>query len=662
MHSPTSEQDEKASLKDDLKEASVASNVLQPNLQLDTGEEYYRFRQKWWQLWLPKDPPPPAPTSLDDAAVIPLANASIFAQLTYTWVTDIMILGYQRTLQASDLYKMDPSRESGVLAAKLEAAWQRRVQEAADWNARLESGEISPSLLKRTSWAFRAIFRKGEKQPSTWSERRAACQKRWRESEGRKKASLTWALNDVLFYSFWIGGVFKVLGDTSQLMGPVVLRQIITFAEERTAARNAGEPVPNVGRGIAMALGLWALTVTASICNHQFFWRSMAAGVLARTALTACIYERGVNLTGKARIKLSNATLVNHISTDVSRVDACAQWFVTWTAPIQVTVCLIILLLELGPSALAGFSLFILIIPFQQRLMAMQHRMRLQSMKWTDQRAKVLLEVLAAMRVVKYFSYEVPFLKRIFELRKKELRGVRRILHSSSANLALATSLPALAATLAFVTYTLTEHDFNVAVIFSSLSLFQLLRQPMMFMPRALSAIPDASSALQRITHVFEAELSSEDTLVIDKDQEPALVVEDATFEWESFEKDSGEAFSSKGGGRGGGRPMRGKNKDKSAQEDKAKEMLAPSKDVPLFRVNNVTMTIPRGQLAAVVGPVGSGKSSLLQGLIGEMRKVSGHVSFRGRVGYCPQTAWIQNATLRDNITFGQPFDEDKYW
>jgi ABC-type multidrug transport system fused ATPase/permease subunit len=130
----------------------------------------------------------------------------------------------------------------------------------------------------------------------------------------------------------------------------------------------------------------------------------------------------------------------------------------------------------------------------------------------------------------------------------------------------------------------------------------------MMFMPRALSAIPDASSALQRLTHVFEAELSSEDTLVIDKDQEPALVVEDATFEWESFDRDSGEAFSSKRGGRGGGGPMRGKDKGKSAQEDKAKEMLAPSTDAPLFRVKNVTMTIPRGQLAAVVGPVGSGK------------------------------------------------------
>ncbi|KAG2348012.1 ABC protein [Suillus weaverae] len=650
----TSQRSEESVRGDKEKVEKVNTANLQPlNLQLDTGDEYTNFRQKWWQLWLPKDPPPPAPPSLEDAALTPLAHASIFSQLTYSWVTDITVLGYQRTLQASDLYRMDPSRESAVLAAKLEAAWQRRVKAAADWNARLESGELRPSLFKRTGWAIRAISRNGQKQGATWSERRATFQNHWRGSEGRKEASLAWALNDVFRGMFW------VFGDTAQLMGPIVLRQIIVFAQERSAATIAGTPVPNVGRGIAMALGLFALTVMASICTHQFFWRSMATGVLARAALITCIYERGVNLTGKARVKLNNAALVNHISTDVSRIDACAQWFhAAWTAPIQVTVCLIILLTELGPSALAGFSLFVLMIPIQQQLMALQHRIRLVSMKWTDQRAKVLLEVLGAIRVVKYFSYEVPFLQRIFDLRKKELHGVRWILHLTSANLALAMSLPVLAATLAFVTYTLTAHNFNVAVIFSSLSLFQLLRQPMMFMPRALSAIPDASSAIQRLTHVFRAELISGDTLVIDKDQEPALLTKDATFEWESYGKDSGEAFSSKGA-RGGGPP---RGKDRRAKEDTAKEKPAPGKDVPLFQVKNVTMTIPRGQLVAVVGPVGSGKSSLLQGLIGEMRKVSGHVSFGGRVGYCPQTAWIQNATLRDNIIFGQSFEEDRYW
>ncbi|KAG2145396.1 ABC protein [Suillus bovinus] len=645
------------------KEAN-ADNLRPINLQLDTGNEYANVRQKWWQLWLPKDPPPPAPLSLEDVADVflqltPLANASIFSQLTFSWVTDITILGYQRTLQASDLYKMDPSRESAVLAAKLDAAWQRRVEAAADWNARLESGELSPSIFKCTAWAMRAISRNGQKQGATWSERYAAFQNHWRESEGRKEASLTWALNDVFHGIFWIGGIYKVIGDTALLMGPIVLRQIIVFAQDRSAAIIAGTPAPNVGLGIAMAVGLFALTIIASVCTHQFFWRSMETGVLARAALITCIYERGVNLTGKARIKINNATLINHISTDVSRIDACAQWFhAAWTAPIQVTVCLIILLTELGPSALAGFSLFVLMIPIQQQLMALQHRTRSVSMKWTDKRAKVLLEVLGAMRVVKYFSYEVPFLRRISDLRKKELRGIRWILHLTSANLALATSLPVLAATLAFVTYTLTSHNFNVAVMFSSLSLFQVLRQPMMFMPRALSAIPDAFSAIQRLTHVFRADSISEDTLVIDKDQEFALLTKDATFEWELYGKDSGEAFNSKGAR--GGDPSRGK--DKTVNEDIAKEKPASGKDTPLFQVKNVTMAIPRGQLVAVVGPVGSGKSSLLQGLIGEMRKVSGHVSFGGRVGYCPQTAWIQNATLRDNITFGQPFEEDRYW
>ncbi|KAG1843857.1 P-loop containing nucleoside triphosphate hydrolase protein [Suillus tomentosus] len=346
----------------------------------------------------------------------------------------------------------------------------------------------------------------------------------------------------------------QVFGDTAQLMGPIVLGKSFS-AQECSAAIVAGTPGPNVGRGIAMAFGLFELTVMASICTHQRY---------------------SVRNLGAAR----------------TRNDA--------------------------------------------------------------------KEYTGAIWIVKYFTYKVPFLPRIFYLRKKELHGIRRILHVTSGNLALAASMPVLAATLAFVTYTLTAHNFNVAVIFSSFSLFQLFRQPMTFMPRALSAIPDASNAIQRLAHVFHAELISEDTLVTDKDQEPALLTKDATFEWESHAKDSGEAFSSKGAHGSG--PQRGK--DRGVKEDmaKEKEKPAPGKDTPIFQVKNVTMTIPQGQLVAVVGPVGSGKSSLLQGLLGEMRKVSGHVSFGGRVGYCPQTAWIQNAMLCDNITFGQPFKKDRYW
>ncbi|KAH8112628.1 ABC protein [Phellopilus nigrolimitatus] len=622
--------------------------------QLDIGAvENAVFREKWWQLWRPRDPPPPPRASLDDAPEIPIVTASIISKLTYSWITELMVLGYQRTLQVPDLWKMDPSRESGTLSDKLDNAWARRTCVAEDWNRRLASGEIHPNIFKRVKWAVQASL----PGPTAFGERRAALEKEWREISGVKEPSIAWALNDTFGWHFWAGGLFKArciidgwtgLGDTSQLMCPLLVKAIINFAEE---SKHSGA---QVGRGVGMAVGLFLLTVTASVCQHQFFWRSMSTGVLARAALISSIYKRGVRLTPKARTTLNNAALVNHISTDVSRIDACSQWFVTWTAPIQVTVCLIILCVQLGPSALAGFSLFLLMIPVQERLMTFQHKRRQRANEWTDGRANLILEVLGGMRVVKYFSYELPFLKRVYEIRAKELDGIRAIQLARAANIAMSYSVPVLAATLAFVTYTQTAHAFNVAVIFSSFSLFQLLRQPLLFLPRALSAIADAKSALTRLQKVFHAELRTEAALAIDPYLDVALRVEDATFEWE--ESAPQESLGNTQKKEKTGKEPKEKFGVLEEPEDKKTEPSAP------FQMRDVNLVIPRGQLVAIVGPIGILQSSLLQGLIGEMRTVQGKILFGGQVGYCSQTAWIQNATLRDNILFGQDFDSDRYW
>ncbi|KAI0710130.1 P-loop containing nucleoside triphosphate hydrolase protein [Earliella scabrosa] len=611
---------------------------------LDTGEDFVRFRRHWWQLWLPKDPPPPAPTSLDDASVIPLVYSSFLSILTYTWINPIMSLGYQRILQATDLWKMDESRQSGNLGAQLDQAWAARVKAAEDWNARLAAGEIKPGVLKRAKWSVQALRGKG-----AYSARRAALETHWREVDGRKEPSLAWTLNDVFGRDFWAGGLFKVFGDTSQLMGPLLVKAIINYGKEHVAATEAGRAPPNIGRGVGMALGLFCVTVMTTVCQHQFFWRSMTTGLLARAALISSIYKRGVSLTGKARTTLPNAALVTHISTDVSRVDACAQWFV-------MTICLIILLVQLGPSALAGFSLFLLIIPIQERVMSFQFRTGKKSLKWTDRRAKIILEVLGAMRVVKYFCYEQPFLKRIFDVRRNELKGTRKIQVARSANIAAAYSVPVLAATIAFVTYTATAHEFDVAIIFASLSLFQLLRQPLMFLPRALSATTDAQNALVRLTRVFRAETrgDAEDAVEIDRAQKHALEVRGATFVWEESAA-AGDVL---------GNPVKKEKEKGGAGKDGAGGGMGSATPLnvgPPFQLKDVSMLVPRGTLVAIVGSVGR-YSSLLQGLIGEMRKVQGHVSFGGRVAYCSQTAWIQNATLRENVLFGQPYDEDRYW
>ena len=139
----------------------------------------------------------------------------------------------------------------------------------------------------------------------------------------------------------------------------------------------------------------------------------------------------------------------------------------------------------------------------------------------------------------------------------------------------------------------------------------------MMYLPRALSAISDARSGLGRLRRVLDAETHLDETLHIEKDLKWALQVEKATFEWEGSSWTKADAIE-----------------------------MQPNSNAAPFRVQDITMFIQRGMLVAIVGRVGSGKSSLLMGLIGEMRKVTGSITFGGRVAYCSQTAWIQNATL----------------
>ena len=153
---------------------------------------------------------------------------------------------------------------------------------------------------------------------------------------------------------------------------------------------------------------------------------------------------------------------------------------------------MILLLVQLGPSALAGFALFLLIIPVQERAMTMQFQIRKSSMKWTDNRAKLLQELLASMRIIKYFCYEIPYLNRVFTIRSNELKGIRQILMIraaklvfeafqsvnmlKSSSLAVAFSVPALAAILGILTYNLAGRGLDPAVVFPALALFNLLR------------------------------------------------------------------------------------------------------------------------------------------------------------------------------------------
>jgi ABC-type multidrug transport system fused ATPase/permease subunit len=359
---------------------------------------------------------------------------------------------------------------------------------------------------------------------------------------------------------------------------------------------------------------------------------------------------------------------------------------------------------QIGYSALPGIAFLLLMMPAQTYVMKHLFAMRKKSMVWTDKRAKLLQEILGGMRIVKFMAWEIPFLERLRTIRGMELKYVRSLLVVRSAMMAFAMSLPILAAILSFVTYKLTAHSLQAATIFSVITLFQLMRMPLMIWPMALSATADAINALGRLEHVFDAEVLIEGRH-IDPALEEAVRLEHASFIWDAapivddaaMKKLTGKAAKAMGA-RGSAAQtakkrkhrkltfIKKKNKITLAEQSHAEiaagkpgigeagitrmgppdtpgieEKAAPEIE-QIFKIKDISLSIPRGSLTAIVGAIGSGKSSLLQGFMGEMRRTDGKVTFSGSTSLCAQTPWIQNATIRENILFGQPWDEERYW
>ena len=154
-----------------------------------------------------------------------------------------------------------------------------------------------------------------------------------------------------------------------------------------------------------------------------------------------------------------------------------------------------------------------------------------------------------------------------------------------------------------------------------------------MFLPRILAGYADFKIGMTRISELLLAEEVHSYVEKMDKTYELGIEIRNGTFTWET---DSSEKAASP-----------------STDESNAK--------VEDYSIQDITMLVPKGKLVALVGPVGSGKSTVLQSLVGETKNIQGNVRVSGAVGYAPQQAWIQNATVRENILFGRPFDEEKY-
>lgn len=539
-----------------------------------------------------------------------------------------------------------------------------------------------------------------------------------RRSARHDKYPLLWAIHETFHTEFWVGGLCSLLASILIVISPFTLRYLISFATQAYYAQNLGSKVPLIGHGIGLVIGITLMQVIQSLGNNHFIYRGQMVGSQARGVLITVIFEKAMKISGRAKAggktiengvvasnnsnhkpepaadngvfqrmfqKMfvpkqkplpespagvagdgagwGNGRVINLMSTDTYRVDQASGMFhLMWASPIMVLLTLVLLLINLSYSALAGFSILVIGTPILYNIIKKLFNRRRAINQITDQRVSLTQEILQAVRFVKFFGWESSFLERIGDIRKREVRAIQILLAMRNGINAVSMSLPVFASMLSFITYSLSMHPLDPAPIFSSLALFNALRLPLNLLPMILGQVIDAWASMARIQEYLLAE-EQEDNFSWNADGKTALSVDHADFTWERTvtqvsDKDSlSDAKKSR------------RIKDSESLFVKAtssrSEHEVDGSSVPVlnrpFELHSINFSVGRNELIAVIGGVGSGKSSLLAALASDMRRTNGSATLGGTRAFCPQYAWIQNTTVRENILFGKEYDRKWY-
>ncbi|NXG29334.1 MRP3 protein, partial [Dromaius novaehollandiae] len=536
-------------------------------------------------------PPFFSPVNTDPNPCPELASGFL-SRLTFWWFTSMAILGYKRPLEEKDLWSLNEDNTSKMIVQQLSKEWDR---EKAEWK---QKDDVT--YMKKSNHVLNHVG-DGPEEAEVLI----------RDKKHSRKPSFLKALLRTFGPYFFIGSFFKLIQDLLSFVNPQLLSVLINFIKNKDAP---------AWWGFLIAALMFTCSVLQTLILHQHFQYCFVTGMRLRTGITGIIYRKSLVITNSAKRSSTVGEIVNLMSVDAQRfMDLMTFLNMLWSAPLQIFLALYFLWQTLGPSVLAGVAVMVLLIPFNAVIAMKTRAFQVEQMRHKDSRIKLMNEILSGIKVLKLYAWEPSFSAKVLEIRKNELRVLKKSAYLNSLSTFAWVSAPFLVALTTFAVYVSVDENniLDAEKAFVSLSLFNILRFPLNMLPQVISNLAQTSVSLKRIQQ-FLSHDELDPNCVQRKAIAPgcAITVTNGTFSW-------------------------------------GKELKPSLKDINLL--------VPSGSLVAVVGHVGCGKSSLLSALLGEMEKLEGEVAVKGSVAYVPQQAWIQNATLRDNILFGQAPNEEKY-
>ncbi|KAJ8713564.1 hypothetical protein PYW07_013934 [Mythimna separata] len=502
------------------------------------------------------------------------------------------------------------------------------------------------------TWSF-ALFRKGYKQGLTmndlWQARSADASGRlgdrleqaWeKEQENAKKHGTRPSFTKAIVRSFWLeyllcGLVVGLLMVVIWPLIPFTLALFIDyFSKEKTPESYRDAHIYNILMNLLSAL-------SALMLNHTNLAQGRV-GMRIRIACCSLMYRKILKLNRAGLSKTEPGQVINLMSNDVNRFDLVTLFLnYLWITPIVVPVVCYLVWQHVGIATLAALLVVaIQTVIVQVYLSNLQGKLRGKIANRTDERVKVMSELVDGVQVIKMYAWETPFEKLVHRLRKLEVGYILRTSFVKGFSTALGVFTERFILFSAIATFVLIGGDIRAQTTFSLVQYFNLMQMVCnIMMPMGLAFLAETKVTIRRL----------EEFLLLDEN-EPEKLTSDIVLDPKSLLTNGAE-------------------KEKKVQEKSRVTGLTISNvtaswqaDSALETLKNITLKAAPGEFIGVAGPVGSGKSSLLQLILGELVPKEGTLSLGGaRVSYASQEPWLFVATVRENILFGLPYDRIRY-
>ncbi|KAG5546694.1 hypothetical protein RHGRI_018761 [Rhododendron griersonianum] len=394
-------------------------------------------------------------------------------------------------------------------------------------------------------------------------------------------------------------------------VGPYLIDSFVQYLNGNRAFENQGY--------VLVSAFFFAKLIECLVQRHWFF-RLRQAGIRARAVLVAMIYNKGLSISCQSKQGHTSGEIINFMSVDAQRVSDFG-WYIhdPWLVIVQVVLALVILYKNLGLASIAALVTIVVVMLANVPLGSLQEKFQEKIMKSKDKRMKATSEILRNMRILKLQAWEMKFLSKVTELRNIEMGWLKKFGYTFSLTTFLFWGAPSFVSVATFGTCMLLGIPLESGKILSALATFTILQQPIYNLPDTISMIAQTKVSLDRIASFLRLDDLPSDVIEMLPIGSSDTVIEvvDGNFSW-----------------------------DVSSSNPTLKD---------------ININVSRGMRVAICGTVGSGKSSLLSCILGEVPKISGTIKLCGTKAYVAQSPWIQSGKIEENILFGEEMDRERY-